>query len=213
MDVDLNFAFSEIKTLGPSQLLVKQNGLTSISPVELSKLQPSSSSLWEPDSGIHFLNTIQLTLFRCPFQKTLRVGMSAPDVPGISFLNFHRTPWESKRVADLCQALKATPKAANNHCLENCSRWLDDWSDYECPPVISPRAEEIQLLRDSHEIRIHINRGCVLSRLSISPQFIDFDGSTVRISERHQNKIVIADLSRTHISEGRSGHSRISLAG
>ena len=211
--VGLDVALSKLKDLGPCQLLVKQTGLTSISPIQLEKLQPSKGSFLDPCNRVRFLDTIQITLFRCPFQKTLRVGMVAPQTSGISFLNFWETPWDSLAVNDLCYSLQATPKAANNNCVDECSRWLDDWSSYDTPSDLSPRAKEIQLIRDSREINIHINRGCVLSNTTITPRFIDFDGLTVRMSERHQDRIVIADLGRTCLASNQVGQIKISLAG
>jgi hypothetical protein len=92
-----------------------------------------------PCDGVQLLDTTQLTLFRCPFQKTLRVGLVAPKTSGISFLNFRETPWDSLAVDILCETLQATPKPANNHCVEECSKWLDDWSNYDPPSNLSPR--------------------------------------------------------------------------
>lgn len=139
--------------------------------------------------------------------------MIAPKTSGISFLNFRQTPWDSLVVDNLCNTLKVTPKPANNHCVEECSRWLDDWSSYDTPSSLSPRLKDIQLIRDSREINIHINRGCVLSNTKITPRFIDFDGLTVRMSEKHQDRIVIADLGRTYLASDHGGQIEISLAG
>lgn len=79
--------------------------------------------------------------------------------------------------------------------------------------TLSPREKDIQLIRNSHTINIHIDRGCVLSNTTISPRFIDFDGLTVRMSERHQDLIVIADLGRTCLASNQVGQIKISLAG
>ena len=213
VNVGLDVAISELQRLGPCQLLVKQAGLTSISPIQLKKLQPSTGSLVMPCDRVQLIDTTQLTLFRCPFQKTLRVGLVAPKTSGISFLNFRETPWDSLAVDILCETLQATPKPANNHCVEECSKWLDDWSNYDPPSNLSPREKDIQLIRNSHTINIHIDRGCVISNTTISPRFIDFDGLTVRMSERYQDRIVIADLGRTCLANNKSGQIKISLAG
>lgn len=201
LEVGVNLAttFQTLASLGPGQLMIKSNGLTSLAELRLDKLKLSHGLITDPEKRIFFPRDIRPLLFCCPFDSSLRVVLTPDGGPGQVYLSFPKIPWDSEASAQVAMRLKTTNPRLKGKCLQNCRQWLDDWSPDSQRKENRLVQDELAQIKSSRSVTVSQNRDGIGLTMQFPPYFVDFDDSILRMCGKDQKEIAIADLHRVKI--------------
>jgi len=168
----------------PAKFLGKSCGLTVLTSADCSSI--ILDSLW----------TTSLILFCCPRTRCLRVAFVSRSRRVMAYLSYEELPWKSPD-ADTLKSLLQTESLRTPTCLNHCSLWLDDWTQ-EIPKPAHPfdKLNLLDYVSDCDRVNVRYSNQELSFETSLNPSFVDLDREILRISDRTQEHIVYADMTR-----------------